>query len=118
MLEGITHIFQVPLGWFRAVDAKCFHFTPGRMLALSENDQGGDVLGVDEEAFAAAVRDVVGGSGGGGFTGDLEVVADVKWTGTQLQKVARTLSFEGGALKSAGAATTSVVDTPTVITWS
>lgn len=59
MLGNITHIFQIPLRWFLAVDAKCFNFTPGHMLCARVNDQGGDVLSVDREAFDAAVRAAV-----------------------------------------------------------
>lgn len=59
MLGNITHIFQIPFKWFKAVDAKCFNFTPGHMLDVRENDQGGDVLSVDQKAFEKAVREVV-----------------------------------------------------------
>ncbi len=59
MLGNITHIFQIPFKWFKAVDAKCFNFTPGHMLDVRENDQGGDVLYVDQKAFEKAVREVL-----------------------------------------------------------
>lgn len=169
MLGNITHIFQIPLRWFLAVDAKCFNFTPGHMLCVRMNDQGGDVLSVDREAFDAAVREVVGetpdesdavksvdghgpdadgevsfGLAGGKwlktdaaghiatadeepvavgsqytpFSGTLDVVVDVKWTGTQLQKVVQEWTFENGVLVSTGSDTTGIVDTPVMITWS
>ncbi len=169
MLGDITHIFQIPLRWFLAVDAKCFNFTPGHMLVVHANDQGGDVLSVDREAFDAAVREVVGETPeeagtvksvdghapdtdgavsfelpGGKWmktdayghiatadeepiavdpqytpvSGTLDVVVDVKWTGTQLQKVVQEWTFVNGVLVSTGADETVVVDKPVMITWS
>lgn len=86
MLEGITHIFQIPLRWFQAVDAKCFHFTPGHMLRLERNDQGGDVLSVDREAFDAAVPSAE--------TGTPAALGD--WPTDEVEQTAGTLWEAGG----------------------
>lgn len=52
------------------------------------------------------------------YSGDVTVVTNVSWTGTNLQMAKTKLTFERGLLTTVGTATTTTIDTPTVITWS
>ena len=47
----------------------------------------------------------------------VNMVTDVVWTGTVLQKKYRQLVFTNGVLTSVGSENTITVDTPTVVTW-
>ena len=51
-------------------------------------------------------------------TNGLTVVTDVKWDGTHLQVVKRTLQFQKGIAHSFGTNATTNVDTPTKVVWS
>lgn len=88
--------------------------------AVSFGLAGGKWLKTDEAGHIAAADEepVTVGSQYTPVSGTLDVVVDVKWTGTQLQKVVQEWTFENGVLVSTGSDTTGVVDTPVMVTWS
>ena len=107
---------NVALGAARTVDGHA----PDADGAVSFGLAGGKWLKTDEAGHIAAADEepVTVGSQYTPVSGTLDVVVDVKWTGTQLQKVVQEWTFENGVLVSTGSDTTGVVDTPVMVTWS
>lgn len=109
-LPDITHIFQIPLGWLRAVDKRVFKSAPGNLLEFNENDEGGITIGVDQEDFENAVKQTVGMIPSG-ETATLTVVTSVTWSTPNIVIKSRQLTFTDGVLTAVGAETSANITT-------
>lgn len=109
-LPDITHIFQIPLGWLRAVDNRVFKSAPGNLIEFNENDEGGVTIGVDQEDFENAVKQVVGTTPSG-ETATFNVVTSVTWSSPNLVVKTRQLTYTDGVLTAIGTEQTTDIGT-------
>lgn len=49
--DNLTHIFQIPLRWFRDVDRRSRIITDGKFIRADRNNADGTVLEFDEDAI-------------------------------------------------------------------
>ena len=50
--ESVTHIFQIPLRWFREIDRRSRIIPDGNTLRADTNNAEGTVLSIDKDALA------------------------------------------------------------------
>ena len=60
LLKGVKYIFQIPLEWFRRVDARVFGDHPGPGVRFDDAMDGSRSIGIDYHVL----DDRYGGSGG------------------------------------------------------
>lgn len=93
--DGIKFLFQIPLEWFRKIHDRVFKAYGSGFLTVKEGYYGGTEIGIDDEAFAAAVQ---ANSAISGYV-DLDTAQDI--TGVK--------TFRGG-LATANAANTQTTE--------
>ena len=52
MLDNIKYVFQIPLAWFRAVNAFCFGSYGGNLIRITRGKDGAASFDVDENELA------------------------------------------------------------------
>ena len=52
MLDNIKYVFQIPLAWFRAVNAFCFGSYGGNLIRITRGKDGAAAFDVDENELA------------------------------------------------------------------
>lgn len=119
--------------WFKDIHARVFGAYGMGFIRVTPGYYGGMQIGIDESEFAAQVNAAVDAGEGlteddfpsGFFTslsnvksGAINVVTDVIWNGTVLQKKVRKITISNGLITNIGNETTGTIDTPTVVTWS
>lgn len=120
--------------WFKDIHAKVFGAYGMGFIRVRDGYYGGMEIGIDENEFAAQVNAAV--DVGEGLTEDdfpsgfftslsnvktstpFNIVTDVTWNGTVLQKKTRQITISNGLITGIGNEKTSTIDTPTVVTWS
>lgn len=55
MLANIKYVFQIPLAWYRAVNAFCFNSFGGNLIQLTPQKNGSVAFEVDEEELKQLV---------------------------------------------------------------
>lgn len=55
MLDNIKYVFQIPLAWFRAVNAFCFGSYGGNLIRITRGKDGAASFDVDENELAQLI---------------------------------------------------------------
>lgn len=72
---SIKYIFQIPVSWYKKIHDRVFNAYGVNFIRVKEGDwYGGTEVGVDEDAFAEAVNQVVDLSG---LSGTVKSVDDI-----------------------------------------
>ena len=143
LLKGVKYIFQIPLEWFRRVDARVFGDHPGPGVRFDDAMDGSRAIGIDYHVL----DDRYDGSGGaerpetttslvdnypgtatastGSWTADgrnglvVTKLTRVYWSGTQLYGFYRKFTYDkGGRLYSVSGETRYTIETPVAYTGS
>lgn len=85
MLDNIKYVFQIPLAWFRAVNAFCFGSYGGNLIRITRGKDGAAAFDVDENELAQLLPKPKGAgtpSNVGSFPTDdgVEQAASTPWT--------------------------------------
>lgn len=58
--DNIKYLFQVPLGWFKAVHDYLFGAYGTNFIVVKQDQDGAMQIDVDQDAFAQAVSNIAG----------------------------------------------------------
>lgn len=106
--DNIKYLFQIPLGWFKAIHDRVFNAYGTNFIVVREDEDGATQITVDDESFTQAVRTIAGG----GIDYVKRVVTDVRWDGTTLKYSSENWTFVNGALTGVVSNSDTTIDTP------
>lgn len=123
--ESVTHIFQIPLRWFREIDRRSRIIPDGNIINADVNNPDGTVLSIDKDALeipsvetgtaanhtdSPEVYDSTGSSwtwaagGSDGLTFDAYYIVETSGSYHMLQRCRLTISKDGLVVAAQGLA--------------
>lgn len=97
LLNNIKYVFQIPLEWFRRVEAFCFNSYGGNLIRITFLKDGSAAFDVDEKELAQYVPSKATGTPGtvGSFPTEVTQSAATLWTAGGANGAALLVLYKG-----------------------
>lgn len=104
LLNNIKYVFQIPLEWFRRVEAFCFNSYGGNLIRITYLKDGSAAFDVDEKELAQYVPSKATGTPGafGSFPTEVTQSAATLWTAGGADGATLLVLYKGTTNAGAG----------------